>query len=85
MVTNFTIKNSQKIKDQIALSGRSIKQFSKDIGISNPYVTNVINGKRTAGVITAKKIADNLNEEIGDIFFTASVLKKVTEGKETTK
>lgn len=58
------IKNSELAKENIALQGLTQVEVSVIIGISNSYLSQVLNGKRTCKSSTAKKIANALHSDI---------------------
>ncbi len=58
------IKNSELAKKSIALQGLTQVELSMIIGISKPYLSQVLNKKRTCKASTAKKISDALHSDI---------------------
>jgi putative transcriptional regulator len=67
------VKDEVKTKMMIAESGNSLRSFSKHIGISHPYLCQVLNHHRNVSPITAKRISDGLGKKIDDIFFVRLV------------
>lgn len=74
MVT-FTILSTDETKLLIAKQGDSVKTFSKKIGISDSYLSQIINRKRKPSAPLAKKISDNLDRDIKEIFFIENTCK----------
>lgn len=68
MIT-FELKNPEKVKLEIALNGHSIRSFSNEIGISNSFLSQILNAERKASAKTAKKISDGFNKDVKEIFF----------------
>lgn len=52
----------------IAKNGHTLRSFSKSSGISLSYLSLIINNKAIPSPKMAKRIADNLNVDIEDIF-----------------
>jgi transcriptional regulator with XRE-family HTH domain len=48
--------------------GFSQRQFSKNIGTSETYLSQIINNKKSPSPAIAKKIVDQLGVEFQDIF-----------------
>lgn len=62
-------KEEVDIKLLIAKKGISQKEFADEIGISNSYLSLLINGKKNPSPSTAGKIASGLMVNVEDIFF----------------
>lgn len=60
----------------IAKKGISQKEFARSIGISNSYLSQIINKKRNPSPWMAGKIARGLKVEVEDIFFIESGNKR---------
>ncbi|RST57631.1 XRE family transcriptional regulator [Siminovitchia terrae] len=56
-------------QQRVAKGYTDVEKFSKKIGISASYYYKIEQGKRTPGIILAKKIADTLNQTVDEIFF----------------
>ncbi|MGE7691330.1 helix-turn-helix domain-containing protein [Lysinibacillus sp. NPDC097214] len=69
----FVLKNPTELKMTIALNGLSIRGFSKEIGLSHSFLSQVINGKRNPSAATAKRISTGLQKNIGDFFLVSLV------------
>ena len=65
----FTLKNPDAIKLDIAMKGYTLRAFSREVGISSSFLSQIINDYRKASPKTALKIATGLNKEIEEIFF----------------
>ena len=67
----YTFKTLQK---EELLSGRTITYVSQLIGLSNPHLTNILNGKINCTKVTAYCIVKVLHKdkEIEDFFIRAS-------------
>lgn len=57
-----------ELRGLIAKNGHTLRSFSKSSGISLSYLSLIINNKAIPSPKMAKKIADNLNVDIEDIF-----------------
>lgn len=57
-----------ELKKTILMNGHSIKDFSVLVGISNTYLSSVINGRSSVSPKKAKIMANILNKEIKDLF-----------------
>lgn len=64
------LKDQVKTKLSIAESGRSLRVFAAEAGISHTYLSQILNGKRQPSATIAYKIAKVLGKEFKDIFFT---------------
>ncbi|SET76732.1 putative transcriptional regulator [Oceanobacillus limi] len=50
-----------------------VEDISKKIGISASYYYKIEQGKRTPGIILAKKIADILGHTVDELFFNQNL------------
>ncbi|WP_117170599.1 helix-turn-helix domain-containing protein [Paraliobacillus sediminis] len=66
-------KNPTEIRILIAEGGNSLRTFAEEIGISHPYVSQILNFKRNPSPVAAAKIAEGLGLKLGDIFLIESV------------
>lgn len=55
---------------RIAKGYTDVEKLSKKIGISASYYYKIEQGKRTPGIILAKKIADILDQTVDELFFS---------------
>lgn len=69
----FVLKNPNELKMTMALNGLSIRGFSKEIGLSHSFLSQVINGKRNPSAATAKRISTGLQKDIDDFFLVLVV------------
>lgn len=67
------VKEPEKLKALIALKGDTLKTFSKEVDVSNQYLSLVIRGKSNPSPALAKRISEKLNTSIEHIFFIDSV------------
>ncbi|HLR60546.1 MAG TPA: helix-turn-helix transcriptional regulator [Pseudogracilibacillus sp.] len=67
------LKDNVATRLSIAKTGKSLRGFSKDIGISHAYLSQILNKKRSPSSTIAHKIANGLNKEIEDIFLVKTV------------
>lgn len=72
-MVKLKIRNEEKVRKMIALRGESANAFAKRIGTSNSYLSRILTGTISTGPRMAKIIADGLNQDIVDIFFTKNV------------
>lgn len=74
------IKNEINLSSLIALKGYSLKTFAKRVGVSNPYLSQIVNNKRNPSPVVARKICFELGiENISHIFFTNNACKRTLE------
>lgn len=62
------VKDPIAIKLLIAKTGKSLRQFSKQINISHPYLSQILNCKKNPSPTIAYKISDALGKDITDLF-----------------
>lgn len=62
------VKDRAQLQILIAKKGKSIRGFSRDIGISHSYLSQILNGIKTPSPKIAKKIADGLEESMSTFF-----------------
>lgn len=65
----ISVKDNEALKKLIIMDGHTLRSFAKKIGVSSPYVVQIVNGDRNPGPQIAKKISESLNLEFEDIFF----------------
>ena len=65
----ITIKDLVEIKVEIAKRGKSLRSFSKEVGVSQGYLSQILSGKKRPSPKVAYKIANGLNLNIDEIFF----------------
>lgn len=63
------MKNFEQTRLEIAKTGRSLRKFSKDIGISQGYLSQILCGKKKPSPTIAYKISNGLGLQLDDIFF----------------
>ena len=57
-----------ELRGLIAKNGHTLRSFSKSSGLSLSYLSLIINNKAIPSPKMAKRIADNLNVDIEDVF-----------------
>ena len=57
-----------ELRGLISKNGHTLRSFSKSSGISLSYLSLIINNKAIPSPKMAKRIADNLNVDIEDVF-----------------
>jgi transcriptional regulator with XRE-family HTH domain len=62
------LKDSRQFQIMLIERGFSQRQFSKNIGTSETYLSQIINNKKSPSPTIAKKIVDQLGVEFQDIF-----------------
>ena len=72
------LKDRAMVRVMIAKTGKSLRRFSEDIDISQPYLSQILNGTHKPSPTVAYKIAKGLNKEIEDIFLLKVIDKTVT-------
>lgn len=65
---NLVVKDTNRLKGAIILSGNSMKTFAEMTGISRSYLSSVVSGSRSTTGSTANKISEALNKDT-DYFF----------------
>lgn len=68
-MSKLKIKNSRKTKEDIITLGFSVKDLSKKLGVTDSYLSTVLNGKRNPSPSLAKKISLILDKELLEVFF----------------
>lgn len=63
------IKDASKLYSAMALEGFTLKSLSVKVGVTGPYLSTVLRGKRSPSPILAKKITKALNLEMAEVFF----------------
>jgi len=63
------MKNLEQTRLEIAKTGKSLRSFSKDIGISQGYLSQILCGKKKPSPTIAYKISNGLGVGFEDIFF----------------
>lgn len=69
------IKNSDEFKRILMIKGFSQRSLARQIGISEPYANQIVNGERNPGPQIAKKITVALEMEFDEIFFIQDACK----------
>ncbi len=59
--------NTEKLQKQMAKKAMNNSQLSKSVGVSEPYISMIVNGLRIPNVLVAKKIATALECKIEDL------------------
>lgn len=69
----LTLKDELKTKVMIAKTGNSLRSFSKNIGVSHCYLSQIISKKRMPSPKIAYRLASGLGVNIEDIFLVKTV------------
>lgn len=77
---DIQLKNPNELRFQIALNGFSLRSFSKEIGISHSFLSQIINQKKKPSATTAKKISNGLEKNIEYFFLIHMVDSERLEG-----
>ncbi|MFD1776701.1 helix-turn-helix transcriptional regulator [Paenibacillus rhizophilus] len=75
------VKDAQVILELMIKKGQSQRQFAKEIDVSSPYFSQILNGNRNPGPAIAKKICDALDAKFDDIFFINNGYKSEQKSK----
>lgn len=59
--------NTDKLQKQMAKMSINSRELSKKVGITEQYVSLIVNGLRIPNVLVAKKIADTLECTIEEL------------------
>ena len=62
------VKDLLLLKSLIAHRGLSLRQFARNIGVSDSYLSQIATGNKAPSQVVAKKISDGLEVDITDIF-----------------
>lgn len=65
---SFKIKDSEQMRILISYLGKSQRGFADSISISHGYLSQILNGKRSASPTVALKIANGVGKTIDSIF-----------------
>lgn len=65
---NVQLKDRKKVRMLIAQTGKSLRSFAKEIEVSQPYLSQILSGKKNPSVTIAYKIANGLSYEVEEIF-----------------
>lgn len=60
---------SDKLSELLMRNGDNLRSFSRDAGISSPYMSQLIKGSRNPSPKMAKRICECLKVKFDDIFF----------------
>lgn len=63
------VKNKSVFQENLLKSGLSMKRLSHVCGISQTYMSMVVNGKKSPSGTLSKKILEKLDVKFDDIFF----------------
>lgn len=75
IVIEFKCRKDTILK--IAETGNSMREFSKHIGMSQGYLSQLLNGEKKPSPTIAGKIAKGLGVKIEDIFFVKVIDKTI--------
>jgi len=62
------IVDKNNIQKLMFFKGLLLKDLAKEVGVSDGYLSNILNQKTNVGNRVAKKLADVLEVEVKDIF-----------------
>ncbi|WP_142829015.1 helix-turn-helix domain-containing protein [Planococcus soli] len=77
---NIQLKSSEETKIMLAKKGESMRSFSMLIGVSHPYLSQIMNKKRNPSARVAYKIAKGLGVKTEDIFLIKVVDVATSKG-----
>lgn len=72
-MVNISLKDATRTRIEIAKTGKSLREFAKNIGVSHAYLSQILNEKRYPSPTVANKIAKGLGVDIDDIFLVEAV------------
>lgn len=70
------------VRLKIAKEGKSLRDFARKIGISQSYLSQLLNKKHPPSAQVAYKIANGLGEEVDKIFLIKVIDKTITTSKQ---
>lgn len=76
------LRDVDRFKTLLMVSGHSQRSYARAIGISEPYANQIANGTRNPGPKIAKDTADLLEVKFEDIFFIEYACKSEQERKQ---
>lgn len=68
-----SVKDAVSIKMKIAQSGYTLRGFSREVGVSHSYLSQILNGRGNPSPAVAKKISKGLGKEINEFFLISLV------------
>lgn len=80
-----------KLKDRaftrllIAKTGKSLRAFSSDVGMSQAYLSQILRGSKNPSPTIAYKMATGLNLNIDDIFLVNVIDITINGGEENAR
>jgi len=77
-VVQLFTKDSADFEKRMALKGLDGKKLASNVNVTRQYISLIKNGRRPVGNVTASKIANELDAETDEIFFTKFVDKSYT-------
>lgn len=63
------VRNKKDFQKKILEAGTNFKEFSYRCGVSQAYMSRIVNGKINLSGVLSKKILDNLDAFFDEIFF----------------
>lgn len=84
----ITLIDSKNTQLDIAKSGYTLRGFSRHIGISSGYLSEVLKERKAPSPVVAQKIASGLNKKVDDIFLfemvdTANIKREANHVKDS--
>lgn len=70
-----TLKNAIEFRKTLIKMGYSQSKLAKAVGLSTPYISQIVNEERFPSGEVANKIAEHLNLKFDDIFFITDTSK----------
>jgi len=71
-------KDIKYVRLKIAKEGKSLRDFAQKIGISQSYLSQLLNQKYQPSAQIAYKIANGLGEQVDDIFLIRVIDETIT-------
>lgn len=68
IIIKLSLKDKKVARMLIAERGKSLRAYSKEIGISHVYLSQVLNERRNPSPTVAHKISSGLGLKIEDLF-----------------
>ncbi|WP_280990897.1 helix-turn-helix transcriptional regulator [Lactiplantibacillus carotarum] len=65
---HFKPKDSNEIRISISYLGKSQRAFADSIHVSHGYLSQILNGKKTASPTVAMKISNGIGKTIDSVF-----------------
>lgn len=81
----ITVKNPQKLKEDLTSNGNTITSVANRLGYSKAYISSIVTGVRNPNEKVSIGICELLEKQFEEYFFIQNVHKKITKQPRTDK